>query len=100
MTMFGGTPQEKPEQYRASSPITYAEHIRAPVLMIQGRHDTRTPAQQAEAHIAKMQALGKAIEVYWHEAGHMAASVARFVEDMERMLRFAFRVCGPSPEGH
>jgi hypothetical protein len=27
--LFGGTPAQKPEQYAASSPITYAEHVRA-----------------------------------------------------------------------
>jgi dipeptidyl aminopeptidase/acylaminoacyl peptidase len=99
-TMLGGAPHEKPEQYRVSSPITYAAHVRAPVLMIQGRHDTRTPARQAEAYIAALQALGKPLEVYWYEAGHLPGSIARHVEDMERMLRFAWRVChvGP-PEG-
>jgi len=94
VALFGGTPQEKPEQYRASSPITYAEHVRAPVLMIQGRHDTRTPARQAEAYIAKMRALGKPIEVHWVDAGHARADTERDIDHMERMLRFTARVLG------
>ncbi len=92
--MLGGTPQERPDQYRASSPITYAEHVRAPVLMIQGRHDSRTPARQAEAYIAKMRALGKPIEVHWFDAGHARADTERDIDHMERMLRFAARVLG------
>jgi dipeptidyl aminopeptidase/acylaminoacyl peptidase len=92
VTMLGGTPEERPAQYAASSPLTYAEHVRAPVLMIQGRNDTRTPARQAKAYVAKMQGLGKDIEVVWYEAGHLTTSVDRAIDHMERMLRFAARV--------
>ncbi len=91
-TMLGGTPQEKPDLYRACSPMTYAEQVRAPILLIQGRHDTRTPARQAEAYVERMRALGKAIEVHWFEAGHLRADTARNIDHMERMLRFAARV--------
>jgi dipeptidyl aminopeptidase/acylaminoacyl peptidase len=94
ITLFGGTPQEKPAQYRASSPITYAAQVRAPVLLIQGRNDSRCPARQAEAYIDKMRALGKVIEVHWFEAGHARADTERTLDHVERMLRFAFRVLG------
>jgi dipeptidyl aminopeptidase/acylaminoacyl peptidase len=50
VALFGGTPQEKPEQYRISSPITYAENLKAPLLIIQGRNDTRTPARRLEIY--------------------------------------------------
>ncbi len=96
--MLGGTPEERPDQYRVSSPITYAEHVRAPLLLIQGRHDTRPPARQAEAYIAKMQLLGKPIEVHWFDEGHVAGNVERMIEDAERMLQFAQRVCGDPEE--
>lgn len=38
---FGGTPDQKREEYIASSPTTYVAQVQAPVLIIQGRHDTR-----------------------------------------------------------
>ena len=38
VAFFGGTPEEKPDQYAASSPITYVENVSAPVLIIQGRN--------------------------------------------------------------
>ncbi len=41
--MMGGTPEERPAQYAASSPITYAERVTAPLLVIQGRNDLRCP---------------------------------------------------------
>ena len=42
-SMFGGTPEEKPEAHRKSSPITYAENIAAPILVLQGENDTPLP---------------------------------------------------------
>jgi dienelactone hydrolase len=96
VAILGGTPQEKPEQYTASSPISYAEHIRAPVLIIQGRNDTRTPARPVEHYEAKLKALGKQIEVEWFDAGHMGAfaQTELAIAHQELMLRFAQRVLG------
>jgi dipeptidyl aminopeptidase/acylaminoacyl peptidase len=42
--IFGGTPADKPEQYAASSPMADVERVQAPLLIIQGRNDSRTPA--------------------------------------------------------
>ena len=90
--LFGGTPEEKPEQYANASPITYAEAVRAPVLIIQGRNDTRCPARQVEVYEARLKALGKAVEVHWFDAGHMGAGMERDIQNHEIMLRFAYRV--------
>lgn len=94
VALFGGTPQEKPEQYRISSPITYAENLKAPILIIQGRNDTRTPARPIEVYEQKLKALGKPIEVHWFEAGHMGKGIEQDIQDLEIMLRFAYRVLG------
>jgi dipeptidyl aminopeptidase/acylaminoacyl peptidase len=92
--LFGGTPQEKPEQYAASSPITYAYQVQAPVLIIQGRNDTRTPARPVEQYETKLKQLGKQVEVHWFEAGHSGAGVEQAIRHQELMLRFAGRVLG------
>jgi len=94
---FGGTPEEQPDRYAASSPITYAQHVKAPVLIIQGRNDTRTPPRSVEMYEAKMKALGKAIEVHWFDAGHGSLVVDQAIEHHELMLRFAGRIIG-APE--
>jgi pimeloyl-ACP methyl ester carboxylesterase len=91
-SFFGGSPEEKPEQYAVASPITYAEAVRVPVLIIQGRNDTRCPARQVEVYEAKMKALGKAIEVHWFDAGHIRADIERDIQNNEIMLRFAYKV--------
>ncbi len=48
--LMGGTPEEKPVQYAASSPITYVERVRAPAMIIQGRNDTRSTPRQIETY--------------------------------------------------
>ncbi len=97
-SLFGGTPQEKPEVFKASSPITYAEQVRAPILIIQGRNDTRTPARPIQIYEAKMKELGKPIEVHWFETGHQGsfADVELGIDHHVRMLRFAYDVLGES----
>ncbi len=94
LALFGGTPEEKPEQYTASSPITYVEHVCAPVLIIQGCNDTRTPARPVKMYEEKMKALDKAIEVKWFDGGHLSpfAGVEQSIKLQEWMLRFAYRV--------
>ncbi len=91
---FGGSPDQVPDRYRLSSPITYADAVRAPLLIIQGRHDTNTPPRQIELYEARMKALGKQIEVHWYDAGHAGAyaSVEEAMAHQELMMRFAQRV--------
>ncbi|WDT82983.1 MAG: prolyl oligopeptidase family serine peptidase (plasmid) [Candidatus Manganitrophus sp.] len=100
---FGGSPVQRPEQYAASSPMTYAEQVKAPLLIFQGKSDTRTPARQIELYEKKMRSLGKTIEVHWVEAGHfgIAAQVKQLILYQERMLQFAFEVLevGGNPSG-
>lgn len=92
VTLFKGTPEEKPDLYRRASPITYAEEVIAPILIIQGRNDTRCPPRQVEVYEARMKELSKDIEVHWFDAGHVNAGVEQRIADQERMLRFAYRV--------
>ncbi len=92
--LFGGTPEEKPEAHRASSPITYAEQVRAPILVIQGSNDTRCPPRQMRAYEARMRELGKPIEVHWFDAGHGSRAMEQSIQHQEVMLEFAYRVLG------
>lgn len=90
--LFGGTPEEKAEAYAAGSPITYVEQVRAPLLVIQGRNDTRCPDRQMEVYEARMKALGKPIQVHWFDAGHGSYVMEQQIEHMELMLKFAYEV--------
>ncbi len=101
VALLGGTPQEKPEVYAAASPITYADRVRAPLLIMQGRNDTRTPARPVEMYEAKLKALGKPVEVVWFDAGHLGAfaHVEQAIAFQRQMLDFARRILtgGPGP---
>ena len=92
---FGGAPEDKPEQYAASSPITTVARVRAPVLIIQGRNDSRTPARPVEEYATQLRAVGKQIELHWYETGHLGPllQVEESIHHQELMLAFAQRVC-------
>ncbi len=92
VSLFGGRPDETPEQHIISSPVSYAEQVIAPVLIIQGRNDTRTPARQLELYEMKMRGLGKPVELHWFEAGHVIGGSELGLQHMELMLDFAGRV--------
>lgn len=91
-SMFGGSPAEMPEAHRRASPITYAENIAAPILVLQGENDTRCPARQMRVYEAKLKELGKSIELHWFDAGHGSLEIEEQIAHQETMLQFAYRV--------
>ena len=69
--LCGGSPDEVPEVYAAASPITYAEQVRAPVLILAGENDPRCPIRQIEHYAAVMRRLGKQLVVRrYADTGH------------------------------
>ena len=92
--LLRGTPAERPDIYAARSPNTYVDSVVAPVLIIQGRNDTRAPARPLEQYEARMRAQGTPIEVVWFETVHQGsyAQVDLRIEHRERMLRFVQEV--------
>lgn len=92
--LFGGAPEDVPEATRKSSPITYAEQVQAPVMVIQGENDTRCPARQMKVYEEKLKSLGKEIEVHWFTAGHGSRAQEQQIRNQEKMLNFAYRVLG------
>jgi dienelactone hydrolase len=90
--LFGGKPAELAEQYARSSPISYVDNINAPILIIQGRNDSRTPAKSIEIFEARLKELGKAIKVHWFETGHIGGGVQEGIEHNQLMLEFAYNV--------
>ena len=90
---MGGTPEERPDRYAAGSPITFVDHVCAPVFIVQGRHDTTTPPEPVAAYADRLRALGRDVELYWYDSGHLGpfADPERSIEYQERMLAFAHR---------
>jgi len=92
--LFGGTPEELPEQHAKSSPVTYAENIKGELLVIQGRNDTRCPSRQMEVYEEKLNELGKSIQVEWYDAGHGSKDNEEQIKHMEMELHFLYRILG------
>ena len=90
--LMGGTPQEKPEAYHKSSAMTYVEHLRAPLLIIQGKNDRRCPPRSIEVYEKRARELDKEIEVVWFDAGHGSRQTEESIAHQELMLRFAWKV--------
>ncbi|WP_369069664.1 prolyl oligopeptidase family serine peptidase [Kineococcus terrestris] len=69
-SLFGGSPEQVPDKYADSSPITHVDAVRAPVLVLAGENDPRCPLRQIENYLARLAARGAPHEVYRYDAGH------------------------------
>jgi dipeptidyl aminopeptidase/acylaminoacyl peptidase len=94
--LFGGDPAERRDAMRAGSPMTYVDEVRAPVLIIQGRNDTRTPARPVERYVERLRERGHPVEIDWFDAGHTGADDELAISQQARMMAFARRVIGGS----
>ncbi|HLQ62100.1 MAG TPA: prolyl oligopeptidase family serine peptidase, partial [Candidatus Acidoferrales bacterium] len=95
--LFGGTPSERPDFYRERSPITYAERVRVPVLILAGRNDPRCPIRQIQNYLARLRELGRPADYYEYDAGHGSAVVEESIRQVEVRLAFAARHLGTRP---
>jgi len=88
-SLFGGTPEEMPDSYRRSSPITYVDAVRAPVLVLAGANDPRCPIRQINNYLDRLAARGVPHEVYRFDAGHGSLVVEERIRQVEAELSFA-----------
>ncbi|RKS75399.1 dipeptidyl aminopeptidase/acylaminoacyl peptidase [Motilibacter peucedani] len=97
-SLFGGSPEQVPDRYRESSPLTYVEQVRAPVLVLAGENDPRCPIRQIENYLAALESRGVPHEVYRFDAGHGSLVVDERVRQMRAELGFVCRHLGlPTP---
>ncbi len=94
-TLFGGTPQEVPERWAASSPLTYVEQVRAPVYISAGVNDPRCPIRQIENYVQRLEQLGRPHEVYRYDAGHGSLVVDERIKQLRLEIDFARRHLAP-----
>ncbi|RKN10258.1 S9 family peptidase [Streptomyces radicis] len=97
-TLLGGSPDEVPERFEASSPITYVDQVRAPVYISAGLNDPRCPIRQIENYVARLAERGVTHEVYRYEAGHGSLVVEERIKQVAQEIRFAREhLPGPAP---
>ena len=58
MEKYLGTPEEHPELYEQRSPVTHADNLAAPLLMVHGVNDRRVPVSQARIFRERLEELG------------------------------------------
>ncbi|UFQ17066.1 MULTISPECIES: S9 family peptidase [Streptomyces] len=90
-TLLGGTPEEVPERYAASSPLTYVDQVKAPVYISAGVNDPRCPIRQIDNYVDRLAARGAVHEVYRYDAGHGSLVVDERIKQVALELDFAAR---------
>ena len=82
---MAGTPQSAPERFRNLSPVTHADRIRTPLLLIHAERDESCPIGQSEEAYATLAELGREVRL-WRipEEGHLMNLVGR---PSRRLLR-------------
>jgi len=89
--LFGGSPEEKPDQYRASSPLTYVDAVRAPVLVLAGENDPRCPIRQIDNYLDALAEHGARYAVSRFDAGHGSLVVEQTLRHVATEIAFARR---------
>lgn len=73
-TLLDGKPSEKEELYRDRSPMTHIANIKAPVMIMAGKQDSRCPIQPIEKFVKKLKEMNHPHEFVLEEkAGHASA---------------------------
>ncbi|WP_433330737.1 prolyl oligopeptidase family serine peptidase [Spirillospora sp. CA-294931] len=93
-SLFGGSPDEVPARYLESSPLTYVEQVRAPVLILAGENDPRCPIRQINNYLAALADHGHTHDVYRYDAGHGSLVVEERIKQMEAEITFALTHLG------
>ncbi|WP_171166619.1 prolyl oligopeptidase family serine peptidase [Streptomyces sp. I05A-00742] len=93
-TLLGGTPEEVPERFAASSPLTYVDEVRAPVYISAGVNDPRCPIRQVENYVRRLEERGHPHEVYRYDAGHGSLVVEERIKQLRLEIAFAERHLG------
>ncbi|MEV7124929.1 prolyl oligopeptidase family serine peptidase [Streptomyces sp. NPDC093260] len=88
-TLLGGTPEEVPERFEASSPLTYVDQVKAPVYISAGVNDPRCPIRQIDNYVKRLESRGATHEVYRYEAGHGSLVIDERIKQVRQELAFA-----------
>ncbi|RLU80614.1 S9 family peptidase [Streptomyces griseocarneus] len=97
-TLLGGTPEEVPERYAASSPLTYVDDVRVPVFVSAGMNDPRCPIRQIENYVDRLTERGHPLEVYRYDAGHGSLVVDERVKQLRLEIAFVERHLARRPD--
>ena len=82
-----GQPDTDAAVYKASSPMTYIDQERAPLLVLQGDNDIRVPRTQAEQVVAALKANGRTVDAHFYAGeGHGFAKQENQIDSLTRLV--------------
>lgn len=92
------TPEAAPKAYDASSPLTYINAVKAPLLVIQGENDIRVPPDQSRQVIKLLKARGSVVEgVFYPAEGHGFYKRENNADSLKRMVAWFDKYLKPMP---
>lgn len=92
---FGASVYEDPGVYAKSSPITFIEHSKTPVLILQGERDEEVPAPQAFEFWHAMETLGVPTRlVVYADEGHSPQRIGDQIDILTQTVRWFNRYLG------
>ncbi|MGW4277331.1 prolyl oligopeptidase family serine peptidase [Streptomyces seoulensis] len=94
-TLLGGTPEEVPERFEASSPLTYVDQVKAPVYISAGVNDPRCPIRQIDNYVKRLASRAAPHEVYRYDAGHGSLVIEERIKQVHKELTFATNNLSP-----
>lgn len=66
-----GDPAVDKDVYDRTSPLTYLDQVKAPLLVLQGENDIRVPAYEAQQVVDRLRKAGKTVDTkFYAEEGH------------------------------
>lgn len=90
--LLGGSPPgDLPELMRDRNPINHVDALRAPVLLLIGKNDSRCPYRQAMAYVDRLAARDHPHETYVFKTGHGSNDLAERVRQQRLILEFLAR---------
>ena len=97
-SFFGGTPWAATQNYRDHSPITYADQVTSPVLVMHGASDTRVPPEQSVEFYRALRDLGKDVTfVRFPREGHGFTEPRHIIDRLRRYAVFFGEHVGNPP---
>jgi dipeptidyl aminopeptidase/acylaminoacyl peptidase len=82
-----GSPDQFPKVYDASSPLTYIQQVKAPLLVEQGENDIRVPAGQARQVVDALKKKGNVVDaVFYPDEGHGFYKREHQQDSLQRMV--------------
>jgi dipeptidyl aminopeptidase/acylaminoacyl peptidase len=81
------------------SPINFIEHIKAPLLVINGANDPRVPLSEAEQVVSKLKEQDKKVHfLVYNDEGHGIAKLKNKLDAMPKMAEFLSAIVKSTPK--